>query len=73
MEETVRTIHIWMVRRNILCVKKRQDGNLSHSHCSKMGPMRRSCFDCGNEPDDCVARVTEVRMRAQETARARAG
>lgn len=37
MEETVPTIHIGMVRRNILCVKKRQDGNLSHPHCNKIG------------------------------------
>lgn len=35
MEETVPTIHIGMVRRNILCVKKRQGGNLSHPHCTK--------------------------------------
>lgn len=73
MEETVPTIHIGMVRRNIFCVKKRQDGNLSHPHCNKIGSRRRSRSDCGNESDDCVAGMTMVRMRAQETARMRAG
>lgn len=58
MEETVPTIHIGMVRRNILCVKKRQDGNLSHPHRNKIGPRRRSRSDCGNESDDCVAGMT---------------
>ncbi|AIO67530.1 hypothetical protein DM82_3280 [Burkholderia oklahomensis] len=43
MEETVPTIHIRMVRRNILCVKKRQDGNLSHPHRNKIGPTRCLC------------------------------
>ncbi|VWD39277.1 hypothetical protein BLA18109_07265 [Burkholderia lata] len=36
MEETVPTIHTAMVRRNISNAKKRQDGDLSHSQCSKM-------------------------------------
>lgn len=34
MEETVPTIHIVMLRRNIICVKKREDGDLSQSHCN---------------------------------------
>ncbi|WP_256097664.1 hypothetical protein [Burkholderia cenocepacia] len=36
MEETIPTIHTAMVRRNIPIAKKRQDGDLSHPHCSKM-------------------------------------
>ncbi len=36
MEETVPTIHTAMVRRNIQNAKKRQDGDLSHLHCSKL-------------------------------------
>ncbi len=35
MEETVPTIHTAMVRCNIPSVKNGQDGDLSHSHCSK--------------------------------------
>ncbi|CAN0624291.1 protein of unknown function [Burkholderia multivorans] len=35
MEETVATIHTAMLRRNIICAKKRQDGDLSHLQCSK--------------------------------------
>lgn len=34
MEETVPTIHMPMVRRNIVCVKKRQDGDLPQTHCN---------------------------------------
>lgn len=34
MEETGLTIHTAMVRRNIVCVKKRQDGVLPHLHCN---------------------------------------
>ncbi len=36
MEETGPTIHTQMVRRNISCVKKRQNGVLSQPHCSKI-------------------------------------
>lgn len=40
MEETVPTIHTAMVRRNIICVKKRQDGDLSQPHCNMNVAMR---------------------------------
>ncbi|MGW9757389.1 hypothetical protein BCO37747_05625 [Burkholderia contaminans] len=40
MEETVPTIHTAMVRRNIPNAKKRQDGDLSHPHCSKTVTVR---------------------------------
>ncbi len=43
MEETVPTIHTRMVRRNILCVKKRQAAVLSRPQRSKtaLGPARQ--------------------------------
>jgi hypothetical protein len=40
MEETVPTIHMRMVRRNIDCVKKRQETILSHL------PRNKSPFCC---------------------------
>ncbi len=40
MEETGTTIHIRMVRCNIVYVKKRQDGVLSHLQCSKIVTAR---------------------------------
>lgn len=57
MEETVPTIHIRMVRRNIPSVKKRQNGNLSHPHRNKMGQRRRSRDSWRNEANDCVSFV----------------